>query len=161
MTPVEAIAFNYQRTHGRALSAVEGLSNEQLAWRASTSAPSIGFHIWHMARWADGLLEAVNGPGSQLWEKERLAVHWGFIPATLGHGETGMGMGDDASAHLPLPGKDAILDYVRRAFAAADQAVHAIDEQRFQEPRTWEGSERTLGFIVTSALTHETTGTLG
>ena len=57
-------------------------------------------------------------PGVQIWEAEGLAARWGFDSARLGYAETGMLMDDDAAGRLPLPSKDALLDYARRTFAA-------------------------------------------
>ena len=44
-----------QKTHQRLLEIVDDLSEPQLIWRPGPHAPSIGFHLWHMARWADRL----------------------------------------------------------------------------------------------------------
>lgn len=80
MKPIEAIVFNYQRTHERAIGVVSELSDGQLKWRPNLTAPSIGFHIWHMARWADDLVETIKGPGNQIWQREGVAETWGLIP---------------------------------------------------------------------------------
>jgi hypothetical protein len=93
--------------------------------------------VWHLARWAD-LLQAnlpdmtpelgeKLGSSRQIWETESLAVKWGFEAAGLGYSETGWLMDDAQAAKLPLPAKDVLLDYVRRAFSAAERAVDALD----------------------------------
>jgi len=38
----------------------------------------VGFHLWHLARWADFFIEMVRGPGSQIWDREALARQWGL-----------------------------------------------------------------------------------
>ena len=156
MNPIEAIVFNYQRTHKRAVGVVDELSDGQLKWRPNLTAPSIGFHIWHMARWADDLVESINGPGSSIWEIEGLAEAWGLIPSDLGQAETGAGMDDDMSANLGLPPKDVMLDYARRAFSAADEAVSSLSESSFQRLSysKGHGEEQPLGDIVVRAVTH-------
>ena len=153
MQPIEAIVFNYQRTHELAIGVVSELSDNQLKWRPNLTAPSIGFHIWHMARWADDLVETIKGPGSQIWERERLA---GLIPSDLGQAETGAGMSDDMSSNLGLPPRDVILDYVQRAFSAADEAVSSLSESSFQRPSYSKGheEEQPLGYIVVRAIAH-------
>lgn len=55
----------------------------------------------------------------------------GFTPELLGWDQTGMEMGDEASAMLPMPEKDELLAYVRRAFEACDRAVEAIGPEDF------------------------------
>ena len=156
MKPIEAIVFNYQQTHERAIGVVNELSDNQLKWRPNLTAPSIGFHIWHMARWADDLVETIKGPGNQIWQREGLAETWGLIPSNLGQAETGAGMGDDMSGNLGLPAKDEILDYVRRAFAAANEAVSSISESSFQRSSysRGHGEEQPLGDVVVRAVTH-------
>ena len=81
MKPIEAIVLNYQRTHERAIGVVSELSDDQLKWRPNLTAPSIGFHIWHMARWADDLVETIKGPGSEIWQREGVAERWGLFRA--------------------------------------------------------------------------------
>lgn len=156
MKPIEAIVFNYQRTHERAISVVNELSDDHLKWRPNLKAPSIGFHIWHMARWADDLFETIKEPGNQIWQREGLAEIWGLIPSNLGQAETGAGMGDDMSANLGLPPRDEILDYVRRAFSAANEAVSSISESSFYRPgySRGHGEEQPIGDIVVTAITH-------
>ena len=113
------------------LKVTEDLTEEEFTWRLGQveTAPSLGFHVWHIARWADRLQGGLPGMTSELgrrlgtrlevWETEGLASRWGFDSEALGFGETGMGMDDDVSASLPLPSKDIVRDYARRVFAAA------------------------------------------
>lgn len=136
-----ALVRNYCLTHERVLKLADRLTEDQLSWRPAPTAHSIAFHLWHMARWADHLQASIPGmtpalsrklaPGRQLWEAEALPTRWGFDTAGLGVAETGMTMSDDIAATLPLPAKEILLDYMRRAFTAADQAVQAIDEEDF------------------------------
>jgi hypothetical protein len=163
---------NYCLTHDRLLKLADRLSEDQLSWRPAPTAHSIAFHLWHIARWADHLQASIPGmtaslsrklPASrQLWEAEALAARWGFDNAELGVAATGMTMSDDIAVTLPLPAKEILLDYARRAFAAADGAVQAIDEEEFAaaeqpQPLTadiWaEGS--TVADAIFSHLGHE------
>lgn len=158
-SPAATVALNYRRTHERALKLAEDLRQEQLVWRPGPKAPSIGFHLWHMARWADHLQAFLNNASQQIWEAQGLAQRWGFTQRALGHMDTGMGMDDDASASLPLPGKDALLDYARRAFAAADAAVEQVGVRRFdaprEDPRTSWADAPTIGAVIIGNLAHD------
>ena len=117
------IVDSYSANHDRIIGLVTDLTNEQLLWRASDLAPSIGFHVWHLGRWADLMQEIFNGPGTQVWIKEKIAALWGFSIPDLGFADTGMGIDEDTSASLPLPSKEALVEYVRRAFAEVDNAA--------------------------------------
>ena len=117
-TPLVTIASNYRRAHERSLKLMDDLSNEQLTWLPNPTAPSIGFHIGYMARWADQLLEMVSGPVSQLWKREGLANRWGLDSASLGYKETGIRIGGDMPVSMDLPRRDVLLDDVGMAFDA-------------------------------------------
>jgi len=152
------IAGYYRLTHEQVLGLVDRLDEPQITWRPNRTTLSIGFHVWHLARWADYLQEMITGDG-QIWEAEELARRWGLGGAGLGFAETGMGMSDDASASLPLPEKDVLLDYARRAFAAAEQAVTAIGDDSFhrivQDRHESVGKEAEIGDIVLNWWKHD------
>ena len=119
--------------HGYVLGVTTELTEDQLARRLTPTATPLGWHLWHLSRWAD-VLHASNpnrafvpdvpwDPGRQIWRVEKLAARWGLRPERLGILETGAGMADDDAAEIPRVGRDALLDYARRAFGAADDAV--------------------------------------
>jgi hypothetical protein len=156
---MDCIAEYYRTRHELILKVVDGLDDQQLLWRPNTTAPSIGFYVWHLARWADYLQEMLANAGVQIWEEEKLAEQWGFGNANLGFAETGLGMDDDVSATLPFPGKDVLLGYARRAFAKADQAVSAITDDQFhrqvQDRHGAEWNEGEIGDFVMGWLVHD------
>jgi hypothetical protein len=153
----------YRKTHEDVLRLIEDLSDDQSAWRPTSTALSIGFSLWHLARWAD-LFQALLGtsvipelgnwlgPDRQLWEREGLARRWGLDPSALGYAQTGTGTDGEAAVGLckSLPGKEALLDYARRTFRAAGEAIGAIDEGEFWEPRQ-SSSEESGGRLRPSA----------
>ena len=153
------IARQYRNTHEILLDRVTGLSDEQIAWTPNTTTPSIGFHVWHLARWADYLQEIINGRGSQLWEREGMAARWNLETASLGYAQTGMEMDDAAAMALRIPGKDILLDYARRALAAAQRAVDTIGDAEFYTVyETWHGEnwrDGRIGPIISTWMTHD------
>ncbi|HEU5102538.1 MAG TPA: DinB family protein [Roseiflexaceae bacterium] len=172
MTNVAAmITASYCQTHRRILAFAEKLADEQMSWRASPNDLSIAFHLWHTARWADyfqaaipGMTEELQrrlGPGRQIWEHEGLARQWGFDAPGLGYAATGMHMDGDLAITLRFPDPRVLLAYARQAFAAAEHAVGAIDEQQFQateqpQPLTegiWGGS--TVGQAIVDHIIHD------
>ncbi|SRR5258706_452081 len=154
-----------QKTHQRLLEIGADLSEEQLRWSPGTRAPSIGFHIWHMARWADRLqatlprMTTALAQGSEstheLWEAEALAQRWGWSADALSYGQTGMEMSDEAAADLTLPPREVLFDYARRAFAAADRAVGAIEDQQLEQRGVdiYE-QENSVGYVLLVHLSH-------
>jgi hypothetical protein len=68
------IAGYYRATHEQVLKVIDGLDDRQISWRPNRTPPSIGFHVWHLARRADYLQEMLTDMGVQIWEMEGLAA---------------------------------------------------------------------------------------
>jgi hypothetical protein len=126
--------------HAHLLDATRELGEDQFTRWLAPDVPSAGWHLWHIARWADRvhailpiMLAGDRGPvksRSELWEAESLASKWGFDPASLGYGQTGMEMGDKAASALLLPDSESLVDYARRAFAAAEATFGTVGDER-------------------------------
>lgn len=153
------ISEQYRNAHENLLTLVESLTDEQIGWTPNETTPSIGFHVWHLARWADYLQEILNGRGSQLWEKEELATHWNIETKSLGYAQTGMGMDDRTAVTLQIPRKELLLDYARRTFAVAERAVEGITDSEFYKihevfhGENWR--EGHIGPIIATWMTHD------
>jgi hypothetical protein len=153
------ISGQYRNTHENLLALVNDLTDEQIGWTPNETTPSIGFHVWHLARWADYLQEMINGRGSQLWENEGLAARWNMETASLGYAQTGMSMDDKTAVALQMPKKVLLLDYTRRAFAAAQRAVEGIGDKDFYKVyegfhgENWHGGH--IGPIISTWMTHD------
>jgi hypothetical protein len=156
---MQHIAEYYHSRHKLVLKLVDSLNDQQIMWRANRTTPSIAFHVWHLARWADYLQEMLTGLGVQIWEQEALARKWGFDNVNLGFAETGLGMDDDVMVSLPFPRKEVLLDYARRAFIRADQAINTIDDDQFQlraeDRHGVGGNEIEIGDAVLNWLVHD------
>src|SRR3990172_2261606 len=107
---------------------VSDVSQEAFVRSPAGTAPSIGFHLWLVARWADlfqaafpGFADGLArlGPNEQIWEREGLAAAWG-MQGVLGKRESGQGLDEGASTSLPLPAKEVVLGYATPAFAAVE-----------------------------------------
>lgn len=131
--------------HRALLKFAEGLTDEQLAHRPSPTSPPIGWHIFHVARWADRLQASFpnhlpedshsSALPRQIWSVENLATAWSVRPETLGWLETGAGMAVDQATVLASVGQVKLIDYASRAFTAADQAVAKLHDHELQEKR--------------------------
>ena len=169
----ETLARVYGLNHKNALEAVAALDDAQLRARPSRSN-SIAFNFWHIARWADHLGSILStmtpdlrqrlGASSEVWTREGIARRWRFPTDGLGNVETGMGMDEDRSAALPLPPKDELVAYARRAFEAAERAVAAVDDEDLARPAELEPSRvpwlepsgyGTVGSWIVTSLRHE------
>src|SRR5262245_18763213 len=99
ITSLGQMLFWYREAHPEMLTLVEGLSDAQLSWQPHPLATSIGFNVWHVARWVDYVQARLPHttaelgrrlePRLQLWQLEALAAKWGLDPTTLGAVEAG------------------------------------------------------------------------
>ena len=128
MSVAALLSDRFARTHAWILEALEPLDDAALGHQIGPHAPSIAFHAWHVARWADRV-QARLGAAPELWESNRVAQRWGLDEVALGTHATGMGLDDEASASLPLPPKEELLAYIREAFGAADRAAAALRDE--------------------------------
>lgn len=153
------LASRYRQNQDSLFQLMGDLTDDQIAWTPNNTTPSIGFHVWHMARWADYLQELFNGQGSQIWEAEALADQWNLATQSLGYAQTGMEMDQSDAMALRLPTKEVLLDYVRRAFAAAQEAVAGLRDEEFFaiydcfHGENWHGGQ--IGPIVVTWMTHD------
>lgn len=152
------LAARYCLNQENLLELADGLTDAQLAWMPNATTPCVGFHVWHLARWADYLQEILNGRGSQIWEREGLAARW-QMETSLGYAQTGMEMDAQDAIALRLPAKDTLLDYARRAFATAQQSVARLDDDAFFNVyecfhgENWHGGR--IGPILITWMTHD------
>ena len=164
--PITDMLFErQQKTHQRLLEIVGDLSETQFAWRQGAHAPSIGFHLWHMARWADRLqatlpamlIAPTQRPdlAYEIWETDRLAQRWGLQAIALGYGETGMELSDEMAADLVLPQKPIVEEYARAAFAAADRAVDLLEDHQLEQRGVdIYGQKNSIGYVLLVHLSH-------
>lgn len=153
------VKSRYMQSHERLLKMVNDMTDQQLTWKPTPTAHSVAFQVWHAARIEDyfqfRIAETVPdvqkkiGPARQIWTAENLVTRWELDPKLLGIAELGEGMDDRAAAELQLPRKDVLLEYTRKAFAAADRAVATLtDEQLGITMKDWAGDQPIAGYIV-------------
>jgi hypothetical protein len=103
--------------NARLIEAVSGLDEAQLHRRPGGTLPSIAFHLWHTARWAD--YDAHEGvPERQLWSTAGYAERWRLERLERSDAETGTGLVDDDAAALNLPAKSELLAYASAALGS-------------------------------------------
>ena len=158
--PASAITYRIKRAHEWALDVTKDLDDTSIGKRHATS-PSIGFHLWHIARWTDrnGTLlqnSLRTSPGAEeLWHALGLAKRWRMRPKELGDGETGMEMSDEASKKFAPPPRDELTDYVESVFEAMDAALGRLsDEQLGVRLTDSYGRETSVGEMLLNHLSH-------
>ena len=140
--------------HDQILALVQDLTEEQMRWQPGDHAPSIGFHLWHLARWGDYDLQQFDGR-RQIWETQNLATAWGF-PAGLGEAATGTDLGDEESANLTLPDKGFLVDYTRGVFHAMDEYLECSTPEALLRPiAPREIGDRSVMNLLFTHLTHD------
>jgi hypothetical protein len=148
------------------LAVVRATSNAKLHAQPGPRAPSIAFHGWHMARWADKYQSAlpvwIDGrsdvePSDEIWVRDDVVGRWGLSKIETGDfGGTGAGLDDEASAGLPLPGGPALLDYMEAAFTAFESKVRAIDDDTVLDIAITDlyGERSTIADAIADATSH-------
>jgi hypothetical protein len=118
--------------------AIEQLSVEQFGYAPGPDAPPIGWHLWHIARWADRFQASIAAPDApaEIWTTESLAEAYGLDAAALGILQLGMGMGvEDAQAVPSTIGRERFAVYQERVLAALGAAIASCDPARLLSPR--------------------------
>ena len=166
LTPLGQIIEWLVQAHKETLSLAEGLSEEEFAWQPHPSATSVAFNVWHLARWADyvqwrmpettPVLSQRLEPRQQVWRADNLATRWELDASRLGEMEAGNELGV-AAAQIHLPGRDIVLEYLRRCYTLEEETLTALDAREFQEHRTVgaEWPEQPVGQWLMSHLVHE------
>jgi len=81
-------------------------------------AQSIGWNLWHVARWDDFLSEVLVartsslshlGPPKQVWKLRNLSAQCGLDVGKLGVEDAGTGIEDAVAAAIAFPEKDSVV----------------------------------------------------
>jgi hypothetical protein len=126
----------YKVNHKLILGLAESLTDDQILWKPAGYNNSIGFNLWHIARWSDNLIAEILkefpeldidlGEATEIWEQESLAQKWG-LPPVLYPG--GTGLSDEAIDGLSFPSKDEMIAYLRKTFSRTEKFIENCDER--------------------------------
>jgi hypothetical protein len=132
------LARNYALAHKRVLDVVEELSPEQFGRSIHPAVHSIGWQVWHIARWDDRFAEILLerfpeiGPPNtrgQIWADESVGMSWGLPAGTMGVRDTGTSMADVDAEQVRLPAKAEVVAYARQVFARLDELAKALPDE--------------------------------
>jgi hypothetical protein len=157
--PADTLDLAKQRskmTRELVLKVVDGVSDEQLAWRPAPRAHSMAWTLWHIARCADKFAAQVGGT-NEIWAREGLAAKWGLADELFGSNGLGTGVDDETAATLRPPSKDPLLDYARRSFAALDAVVDRFDANAVARELTtfYFDEPAAIGRAFVTSIAHE------
>jgi hypothetical protein len=145
--------------HQQVLKVVDGLTDDQLAWRPVPRAHSLGWTLWHLARTADAFQASVPDPDTktQIWQSEDLANKWSLAEALMGTNGLGTGVDDDVAATLRPPAKGGLVDYAKKAFAALDAIVDKMDDALWcrEHSSAFFDGPATIGRSMIAAISHD------
>jgi len=126
----------YKTNHKLILRLAESLTDDQLYWKPTGYNNSIGFNLWHIARWSDNLIAEVFkeypeldidfGGTTEIWEQESLAEKWG-LPPVLYPG--GTGLSDEVADGLNFPAKDEMMAYLQKTFLRTEEFIEKFDSR--------------------------------
>jgi hypothetical protein len=126
----------YKRNHKLILDLTEALNDEQLLWKPDGYSNSIGFNLWHIARWSDNLIAEVlkefpeldidMGDAREIWEQESLGEKWGLSPVLY---PGGTGLSDEAADGLNFPSKDEMISYLQKTFQRTEDFIEKFDSR--------------------------------
>ena len=157
--PADTLELAKQRskmTRELVLKVVDGLSDEQLAWRPAPRAHSMAWTLWHLARCADKFAAQVRNT-EEIWTREGLAAKWGLAEILFGSNGLGTGVDDEIAATLRPPSKDPLVDYARRSFAAFDAVVDRFDADAVAREQTtfYFDEPAAIGRAFVTSIAHE------
>ncbi len=135
----DLLADAFGRIRENVHGAMDGLSDDALAWRADPNANSIAWLVWHLTRIIDDHL-ADAFAGEQVWTSGGWCDRFGlpFPPTAHGYGHTSEDVAAvRASADLLGGYHDAVQDQAARYIAAVGDAdLDRLVDERWDPPVT-------------------------
>jgi hypothetical protein len=142
----QIFVIRIKSVHDLLQKTVSDLSDEQFFHQPSQAAPPIGWHLWHMGRWADRIQAGLPRDGdvegyqpdlnNGIWEQEQLAARWELDPESLGKLEGGTYMDPADATHLAQQiGREQIVAYAERTFTLLDDALANVTTEQMHADR--------------------------
>ncbi len=111
------------RIQNAQMTAVDGLSHEELTWRPGADANSIGFILWHQTRVEDILVQGMIQRKSQVWTSDKWAEKLNLSEKLQ---DTGYGYTAEQITAFPVPKLDDLLDYSKATRAKTVEYLKAV-----------------------------------
>ena len=122
-------------TQNRMIRETSNLTEAEFCRQPSLAAPPIGWHVWHIGRWAD-ILQASMTDLQEYWEKAELVVKFGLDPTKLGLLQMGsIQSPQEAADVISTMGQERLLEYARSTFDMTDAALKELALADLYTPR--------------------------
>ncbi|MFI9383794.1 DUF664 domain-containing protein [Kutzneria sp. NPDC052558] len=139
MNVAELLTDGFGRVHGVVHETIDGLTVEQLAWRAAPEANSIGWLVWHLTRVQDDHVSEVAGV-PQTWTEDGWA---GRFALPFSDDAIGYGQNSDEVAQV-RPDGDLLAGYFDAVYARTiaylatltDPDLDRVVDRRWDPPVT-------------------------
>lgn len=165
LSPAEISLSRLARTHQMFLDIITEVPERMASAWDPPSAPSIKWHMWHMARWADfaqSMLAPVtageadhSNHGDQLWDALGIADDWGFDERSLGTWGVGAQIPEEQAQTLPLPSLQRVVGYARSTFEVLERRFAEIDDDIYDTPFIdWHDNDTTVGDVTVGYIAH-------
>ncbi len=124
------ILDNLDRTQQALMAAIDGLTEEELAWRPGAEANPIGFILWHQARCEDTYIQSLIRRQPQVWVSDK----W---HQKLNLPEDAWENGNDYTAEqvaaFSVPELDDLLGYAEAVRGRTVECLNGITPDKFDE----------------------------
>ncbi len=138
-TASDLLIDGFDRVRETVQAAVEGLGEDDLAFRPDADANSLAWLVWHLTRVQDDHVAGVAG-GEQLWTAGGWVARFGlpFDVGAIGYGQTSAEVGQvRAGAELLAAYQDAVhsstVDFLR---TLSDADYDRVVDERWDPPVT-------------------------
>ena len=157
---LEELRRKLESQAGMLTRALDGVTEEQFTRAPGETAPPIGWHLWHIARWGDRFQATLRDRESprEIWVIDGIAEASGLDASALGVLQLGMGM--DAKVAQSLPGaigKDRFVAYLAEVLSALQAAVGESDVSELLTPRLSMREYGMVGGVLQLAPAQEST----
>jgi len=153
MDAVSFISQSLAQVNLRLLATCEGLTNEQMLWRANPHANNIGFILWHMARAEDysisRLSQGMQSGQSTLWASEGWYQKFG---QPIDAPDPGDKMGLQS---LPIPALDVLIGYARATHQQTRGFLIGLTPEALDTSPAPDQPDRTMAVSLRHLITHK------
>jgi uncharacterized damage-inducible protein DinB len=152
MTPADVLTEGFQRVADGVPRVVDGLTDDDLAWRPGPDANPIGWLVWHLLRVQDDHVAEVAGR-EQVWTARGFADRFGL---PFDAAATGFGQSSDEVAQVRV-GAELLAEYAAAVHEQSADFLSGLGEQdldRIVDER-WDPPV-TLGVRLVSVVNDDT-----
>jgi len=153
MEAKELILMSLEQSQGYLNKALDGLTQEEAAWRPNAECNSIAFILWHMTRVEDFFVNRVIQRENELYEAEGWREKLGTPPK-----ETGYQYAAEQLQTWPVPQLEVLRGYASSVIEKTLAFLKSVPPQKLSEvphpDRSPDSIGATLGHISTEIALH-------